>query len=197
MTSPPVDAGAELAEAVARYREGGSVTELLARLDGLAARTPADALIAAAEPYRDLPEVVGPLYETIVAARPADARALVILAGAYWLTGRGPEVVGELASRAIAADPAHRGAWHLWALAEADPRGRVTRWRQVVTRFPGDELARANLADNAASLAGAEHDPDALALAIHQYEVLLESAQNPAQREALETAVRTLRGWRL
>ena len=47
----------------------------------------------------------GPLYERIVAARPDDARALVILANSYWLTGRGAEATGELAARALAADP--------------------------------------------------------------------------------------------
>jgi len=100
-------------------------------------------------------------------------------------------------SRAIAADPANRGAWHLWALTESSPRERVQRWSQVVARFPADQLAAANLADNAASLAGAEHDPVALGLAIETYEGLLARAENPAQRSALETALRTLRGWRL
>jgi hypothetical protein len=58
-------------------------------------------------------------------------------------------------------------------------------------------LAAANLADNAASLAGAEHDPAALALAIETYERLLVRADGTVQRGALETALRTLRGWRL
>ena len=196
MTSPPLEAAADLAAAVDRYRQGGSMADLLGRLDAVAARTPLDSLIAAAEPYRDLPEVIGPLYEKVVAARPADARALVVLGGAYWLSGRGPEVVGELASRAIASDPEHRGAWHLWALTESDPRDRVARWQQVVARFSDDELARANLADNAASLAGAESDADALALAVHHYEVLLERAAHPGQREALEAALCALRGTR-
>ena len=71
-----------------------------------------DALIAAAEPYRDEPEVIAPVYEAMVAAQPDNARAMVILANAYWLQGRGPQVVGELATKAIAADPANRGAWH-------------------------------------------------------------------------------------
>ena len=198
-STPPVvrsDAGDVLASAVQSYREGGTVADLLAALDRVAARTSADDLIALAEPYREIPEVVGPLYERIVEQRPTDARALVSLANAYWMAGRGPEVVADLASRAIAADPSHRGAWHLWALAEADPRERTARWRQVVARFPADDLARAVLADNAASLAGAEGDREALALAITTYEDLLSRATVPAQREALETALRALRGWR-
>ena len=128
---------------------------------------------------------------------PDDARALVALANAYWLAGRGPDVVGDLASRAIAADPSNRAGWHLWALAESDVRQRVTRWQQVAARFPGDDLALANVADNAASLAGAEHDRDALDLAIETYETLLSRAANPEQRNALTTAVNTLRAWKI
>src|SRR5258706_11984695 len=97
-----------------------------------------------------------PALERAVAERPDDARALVALANHYWLIGAGPEAVGDLASRAIASDPNNRAAWHLWALSESDPRARVTRWQQVTARFPLDELAKANLADNAAALAGAE-----------------------------------------
>jgi len=59
------------------------------------------------------------------------------------------------------------------------------------------ELARANLADNAASLAGAEGDRAALRLAIQTYESLLPTATHPQQREALLTAIRTLGSWRL
>ena len=173
------------------------VTPSSERLRRLTTSADPDALIAAAEPFRDLPEVVIPVYERVVAACPTDARAMVVLANAYWLTGRGPEVVGELASRAIAADPSNRGGWHLWALAESRARERVARWRQVAERFPADQLARAALADNAASLAGAEHDPLALDLAIVTYEGLLADARDPAQRGALEAAITTLRGWRL
>jgi hypothetical protein len=121
---------------------------------------------------------------------------LVILANAFWLQGRGPEVVGELASRAIAADPANRGAWHLWALSESDPRSRVRRWQQVSERFPTDDLAMAAVADNAASVAGAEHDYGMLDFAIETYERLLERASEPPQREAITTALSALRGWR-
>jgi len=138
-----------------------------------------------------------PELERAVAANPNDARALVALANQYWLSGSGPEPVSDLASRAIAADPDNRAAWHLWALAESNPRERVTRWQQVSARFPTDDLARANVADNAAALAGAEHDHDALDLAITTYEQLLATATHKAQQDALDTALRTLRGWRL
>lgn len=195
MISPPIDAASELQGAVHEYHRDGDVAALFARLGALAGRADADALMAAVEPYRDMPEVVIPIYERVVEERPEHARALVILANAYWLTGRGPDVVGELASRAMAADPANRGAWHLWALSESNPRERVARWHQVTLRFPQDQLARAALADNAASLAGAEHDPQALDLAIRTYESLLAEAQDPAHRAALEGALTTLRGW--
>ena len=137
-----------------------------------------------------------PELERNVAENPGDARALVALANHYWLIGSGPEVVGELANRAIAADPANRAGWHLWALSESDPRKRVTRWQQVSARFPADDLAKANLADNAASLAGAEHDYDAVDLAIFTYEELLSTAVISEQRTALETAITTLRKWK-
>jgi hypothetical protein len=135
--------------------------------------------------------------ERDVAERPEDARALVALANAYWLSGRGPEVVADLASRAITADPHNRAGWHLWALAEADPRQRVGRWQQVSARFPEDDLARANVADNAAALAGAEHDVDALDLAIATYEEMLPRAFHPDQKHAIEGALTALRGWRI
>lgn len=142
------------------------------------------------------PPTIGALEQAVRAA-PDDAQALVRLANAYWLDGRGPEVVGELAERARSLDPANRGAWHLWALSESNPRRRTERWREITERFPLDDLARANLADNAAALAGAEHDVQALALAITTYEQLLNSAERPEQREALEHAIATLRAWRL
>ncbi len=162
-----------------------------------APRTFADALVAAARPHEQVPEIAGPLYERVVALRPDDARALVVLANAYWLHGRGPDVVGELAARALAADPASRGAWHLWALTDADPRQRMLRWQQVTVRFPGDDLARALFADAAASVAGAEHDDEALVLAVAAYKDLLSRAERPEQRAALETAITTLTNWKL
>ncbi|MEJ7810788.1 MAG: hypothetical protein WKG32_10305 [Gemmatimonadaceae bacterium] len=197
MTAQSGDAGMAMAGAVESYRASGDLHALLDRIAAIASGTEPHALAAAVEPFRDMPEVAGPAYEQIVAARPDDSRALVILANAYWLAGRGPEVVGELAARAIAADPGSRGAWHLWALTESDPRARVTRWSQVAERFPEDDLARANLADNAASLAGAEGDAEALALAIRTYESLLATASHTAQRAALTRALETLRGWKL
>ena len=196
MHPAPPSLSENLAEVVQAYRADADASRLIDRLETLAAEADAEALIAAVEPYREIPEVAGPLYERIVAQQPNNARALVILASAYWLHGRGPDVVGSLASRAIAADPSNRGGWHLWALTESDPRARVSRWEQVSRRFPDDQLAAANLADNAASLAGAEHDPVALGLAIETYERLLAGADHPQQRDALETALRTLRQWR-
>lgn len=186
-----------MAAAVEEYDRLADMPRLIRALQDLAAHADADAIVAAAEPYQDRPEVAGPLYERVVELRPEDARALVALANAYWLHGRGGEVVGELAARAIAADPASRGAWHLWALSESDIRARVARWLQVTERFPGDDLAKAILADNATSLAGAESDADALALAIRTYEDLLGRASHAAQRTALEKALTTLRGWTL
>ncbi len=137
-----------------------------------------------------------PAFERAVAERPDDAKALVALANHYWLVGAGPEVVGDLASRAIASDADNRAAWHLWALAESNPRERVARWQQVSKRFPTDDLAKANLADNAASLAGAEHDYQAVDLAIETYEDLLTRAEHANQRAALDKAITTLKGWK-
>ena len=170
---------------------------LIRSLQEIGLHADADALAAAAQPYLDRPEVAGPLYERIIDLRPNDARALVTLANAYWLHGRGGEVVGDLAARAIAADPSNRGAWHLWALSESDIRARVARWQQVTARFTDDDLAKAILADNATSLAGAENDEHALALAIDTYEDLLSRAALLEQREALEKALNTLRSWAL
>ena len=197
MPSLSPDVAAELDAAVLEYRHHDNVGVLLDAVGALAARATPEALVSAAERYRDMPEVTIPVYERVVAAQPTNARALVVLANAYWLTGRGPDVVGELATRAMAIDPENRGAWHLWALAEPDPRARTERWHQVTQRFPADQLARAALADNAASLAGAEHDPIALDLAIRSYESLLAEAEAPPQRAALEGALKTLKGWKL
>lgn len=199
--APPGLAAAS-ADAVARYEASGNVAALHRRLAELAdavPNTPAggDALVAAARPFEHVPEVAGPLYERVVARRPDDARALVVLGNAYWLHGRGPDVVGDLAARALAADPANRGAWHLWALTESDPRQRMLRWQQVTVRFPDDDLARALFADNAASVAGAEHDDEALVLAIAAYRELLARAERPEQREALEKALAALDAWKL
>jgi hypothetical protein len=154
-----------------------------------------DALVTAAEPWLHMPEVAGPLYEQVVEHQPTNARALVILANAYWLSGRGPELVGDLANRALAVDPLNRAAWHLWALTEGNQRDRTVRWLQVTQRFPDDLLAKAALADNAASLAAAEHDKEALAMAIGAYEELWANSPTAEQRAALETALTTLRNY--
>lgn len=197
MPSPATDVHVEIVAAVDAYRVDANVAHLLDRIERAARMADPDALASAVEPFRTMPEVAGPAYEHIVAAKPDDARALVILADAYWLSGRGPEQVAALASRAIAADPNHRGAWHLWALAEPELRSRVARWRQVAMRFPDDQLARANLADNAASLASTEHDREALDLSIETYSELLALAERDDERRALERAIETLRGWRI
>lgn len=186
----------EIARALQRYEADDNLGVLLDTLRAAARKVDLDTLSAAAETFRDRPEAAIPLYERITAERPDDARALVALANAYWLTGRGPDVVGELAERARTADPGNRAAWHLWALAQPDIRARVQRWMEVSRRFPQDQLARAALADNATSLAGAEHDPVALKLAISTYEGLLREVETPTQRRALETTLETLRAWK-
>ena len=186
---------AQVAAAVEAFDRTADTGALIRSLQDVGLQADADTMASAAEPYLDRPEVAGPLYERIVELRPNDARALVTLANAYWLHGRGGEIVGELAARAIAADPANRGAWHLWALSESDIRARVARWQQVTGRFPDDDLAKAILADNATSLAGAESDEHALALAIETYEDLLSRATIREQRASLEKALGTLRTW--
>jgi hypothetical protein len=187
----------QISSALAQYERDDNLGVLLDTLRILAKGSDVDTLVAAVEPFRDRPEVVIPVYEHVVERRPRDARALVVLANAYWLTGRGPDVVGELADRAKAADENNRGAWHLWSLAESNVRARMERWSEVARRFPDDQLARAALADNAASVAGAEHDPLALALAIETYEGLWQEAPTPTQRRALEQTLTTLRAWKL
>lgn len=189
------DLSRRLNDAVDAFRQDGDMGALQGALATLVRDGDLTDLARAAEPYRTMPEVAGPIFERVVEAEPENAKALVALANAYWLAGRGPEKVGELASRAIAADPANRAGWHLWCLSESDPRERTIRWRQVVARFSDDDLARATLADSAASLAGAERDPEALALAISEYEVLRSRATRPEQREALDKALMTLRAW--
>lgn len=180
-----------------RYEKDDNLGALFDSVKAIAKGADLDELIAAADGFRDRVEIAIPVHEHVVAQRPDDARALVTLANAYWLSGRGPEVVGELADRAKKADPHNRAAWHLWALSEQTVRRRVERWRQVAELFPADQLARAALADNAASLAGAEHDPIALDLAVKTYEGLWQEAPTPTQRRALEQTLETLRNWKL
>jgi tetratricopeptide (TPR) repeat protein len=195
MIAPLIDLPAALADAVNAYEASGNIGALMERLHHLREGVTPDALVAAAEPWLHMPEVAGPLYERVVDHQPNNARALVILANAYWLSGRGPEVVGELASRALSADPENRGAWHMWALTEGNQRDRTIRWLQVTQRFPEDMLAKAALADNAASLAAAEHDREALDMAIGAYEELWNNSPTEQQRAALETALKTLRNY--
>jgi hypothetical protein len=191
--SPFYDPSRELATVVDEYQRAGDIGRLLDQLKALAKRTAPDLLKSASAPYRDIPEVVIPIYERIVADSPADAQSMVVLANAYWLAGRGPAYVEELANRARSIDPANRGAWHLWALAESNLRKRVDRWHAVSTQFPADQLARAALADNATSLAHEEDDPVALRLAIDTYESLLKESTHTAQRIALEQSIATLK----
>lgn len=191
------DVRARLDAVVREYHQSADVPRLLESLDKIAANANTQELVNAVEPYREMHEVAGPIYEVIVRREPENARAIVTLANAYWLTGRGPDVVSDLASRALAADPSNRAAWHLWALSESSQRSRVKRWQQITERFPDDELAKANLADNAAALAGAENDPVVMLLAIATYEKLLATAKHPAQRAALENALKTLKNWKL
>jgi hypothetical protein len=197
MVAPSTDLAARVAAMVARYPAPDERGDLHDQLVGIARDATPDALVAAAERWRNEPDVIAPLYEVIVEEQPSNARALVILANAYWLQGRGPQPVGELATRAMAADPANRGAWHLWALSESDPRARVRRWQQVSERFPEDQLALAAVADNAAAVAGAEHDYEMLDLAIDTFERLLEQSTESSQREAVTAALGALRGWKL
>jgi hypothetical protein len=189
--------GEELLELVHQYRASDNVTQLHLRLAAWGEGATPETLMAAVEPFREVPEVAGPVYERVVAAQPTNARALVILANAYWLAGRGPAVVGELAERARTVDPLNRGAWHLWALSESNPRRRMDRWLRVSLQFPDDDLARANLADNAVSVADAEHDPAALQLALETYTGLRARATNPQQQAALDRALTTLREWHI
>jgi hypothetical protein len=196
-SSSPPDVAAALDAAVNEYRQQGDVGTLLDRVKAVVHEAPAESLGAAAAPYMDLPEVVIPVYERIVDASPAEAQPMVVLANAYWLTGRGADVVGRLAERAKSVDDGNRGAWHLWALAESDPRSRMERWRAVSERFPADQLARAALADNAASVAGAEHDPLALDLAVQTFEGLWAEASRDEERRALEETITKLKGWKL
>jgi hypothetical protein len=197
MVKPALDARAAVADAVKEYRSTADIARLLSRLDAVCAATEStEELKKAVEPFAEMHEVAGPVYERIVEREPGNASVLVALANAYWLTGRGPDVVGEIASRALAADPTNRAAWHLWALTESSPRGRMTRWHQVTTRFPDDKLAHAALADNATSVAGAENDPVALKLALGTYEMLLATATAADERAALSGALSTLRKWK-
>jgi hypothetical protein len=193
----PQDPATRLAAIVEDYRQHDNLGALFDSLRELARESTPELLIEISRPYRDVPEVVIPLFESITERLPNDAQSLVVLANAYWLTGRGPETVGRLAQRARELDSENRGAWHLYALSESDPRARMERWREVATRFPTDQLARAALADNAAAVAGAEHDPLALDLAVATYESLLSESKNSEQKKALRETIAALKKWKI
>lgn len=197
MPNPPQDPANRLATLVDEYRQHDNLGALFDGLRALAREHAPELLVEISRPYRDIPEVVIPIFESVAERLPNDAQAVVVLANAYWLTGRGPETVGRLAQRARDLDPENRGAWHLYALSESDPRARMERWREVTLKFPSDQLARAALADNAASVAGAEHDPLALDLAVATYESLLKESKNSEQKRALKETIATLKKWRL
>jgi hypothetical protein len=184
-----------LADLVEAYQRNSDLGALMDAVAALAKQHAAAEVKDAVHPYQALPEVVIPAYEALVARADADAQSMVVLANAYWLTGRGTDAVERLAMRARTLDAGNRGAWHLWALAHPEVRGRVDRWRQVVATFPGDHLARAALADNATSLANDEHDPVALRTAIDTYAGLLAETVDVHQRMALESTLQTLKGW--
>lgn len=192
-TDPAIpDAVRAVADAVTVYRSDGDLARLLETLGAITRAADADVLIEAAAPFLDMPEVAGPIYESVVDQQPENARALVILANAYWLAGRGPEPVSALAARAMEIDPGNRGAWHMWALTAEFPRERMLRWQQVAQRFADDDLARAAMADTAASVAHDEDDPVALKIAITTYSELLARARTTPQRLALEAALKAL-----
>lgn len=197
MPNPPLDPANQLARIVDEYRQHDNLGALFDSLRALARESTPELLIDISRPYRDIPEVVIPVFESVTERMPDDAQSLVVLANAYWLTGRGPETVGRLAQKARELDGENRGAWHLYALSESDPRARMERWRDVTEKFPSDLLARAALADNAASVAGAEHDPLALDIAVATYEALLKESNNPDQKKALRETIAALRKWKI
>src|SRR5450759_4114901 len=88
MISSALDVSASVSDAVQEYRQHGDIAALLDRMKALSIAADPETLIAATTPYHDLPEVVIPAYERVVTARPEDAQAMVVLANAYWLTGR-------------------------------------------------------------------------------------------------------------
>jgi tetratricopeptide (TPR) repeat protein len=191
------EAGAAAAALIEQFRRDSDVAALQAGLRSLLYDWPVAAIMELAHAYGDEVEVAIVLYELVLAREPSNASALVRLGNAYWLAGRGPDAVAKLASEAIQYDPNNRGAWHLWALAEPDLRSRIARWEQVTKRFPGDDLALAALADNAAALAGAEHDREMLSFAIGKYDELLARCNVAEQRAAVQAALDALRSWQL
>src|SRR4051812_43251209 len=86
-----------VADLVETYQRDADLGALMDGVASLAKRFPVPALKLAVTPYESLPEVVIPVYETIVSRADADARSMVVLANAYWLTGRGTDAVERLA----------------------------------------------------------------------------------------------------
>src|SRR3982751_4768366 len=112
-SSSSPDVGAALDAAVQEYRQNGDVGALLDRVKAAVREAPPEALGPAAAVHMELPGGVIPGYERIVEPSPMEAQPMVVLANAYWLTGRGADVVGRLAERAKSVDDGNRGAWHL------------------------------------------------------------------------------------
>jgi len=137
-----------------------------------------------------------PSYERIVADRQADAQAMVVLANAYWLTGRGPGPVEALAVRAKEIDPMNRGA----CICGRSPNPtceNASSGGSPSPRVPSDQLARAALADNATSLRMTSKIRLRSSSRSPRMRVLLAEAPGTAQRLALEQSLKTLRGWKL
>ena len=138
-----------VAAIVRDYHADADIPRLLARLDAVCAETrDTAALIAAVEPYREMHEVAGPVYERVVEREPENAAALVALANAYWLTGRGPDVVGEIAARAMAAWKAGCGSQPKASITASPGSGAAACGPQGSTctpsRPPGAIQARAS-----------------------------------------------------
>jgi chromosome segregation ATPase len=82
--------------------------------------------------------------------------------------------------------------------AGAQARERLAASEKHALKLKEDlQLARAALADNAASVAGAEHDPLALDLAVATYESLLKESKSSEQKRALKETIATLKKWRI
>src|SRR3954471_5727481 len=96
LSSPFYGPANELTAYVDAYSKTGDVGALFDQLKALAKRHSPEVLIEAAQPFKDIPEVIIPLYERVVAERPNDAQSMVVLANAYWLAGRGGGVTGAL-----------------------------------------------------------------------------------------------------
>jgi hypothetical protein len=90
MTPVPISLANQLAALVGQYRERGQFAQLREELRSLALAALPDAVVLAAEEYREDPAIIAPLYEVVVEAQPQNAR-LVILANAYWLLGAAPK----------------------------------------------------------------------------------------------------------